>query len=100
MGAGWYPWDADSNRYWDGEQWTAERQQVGPEVTAARRSERQRGSWLVVCGYVAAILLPLLGVVLGIIVATRPSRPRTRQGIQIIVLSLVVGATAVLLAHH
>jgi hypothetical protein len=53
-----------------------------------------------VCGYVAAVLLPLLGVVLGIIVATRPSSPRTRQGIQIIVLSLLVGATAVLLAHH
>src|SRR5947209_5863904 len=73
MAAGWYPWDAGSNRYWDGEHWTAERQRVDPEVTAGRRSERQRGSWLVACGYVAAILLPLLGVVLGIIVATRPS---------------------------
>src|SRR5436305_9799729 len=52
MAAGWYPWDAGSNRYWDGEQWTAERQRVDPEVTAARRSQRQRGSWLVACGYV------------------------------------------------
>jgi hypothetical protein len=101
MPAGWYPWDADSNRYWDGEQWTAERQLVDSEVTAARKSENQKGSWLVACGYVAAVLLPLLGVVLGIIVATRPSnRPRTRQGVQIIVLSVIVVGIAVLLARH
>jgi hypothetical protein len=100
MAAGWYPWDAGSNRYWDGEQWTAERQRVGPDVTAARRSERQTGSWLVACGYVAAVLLPVLGVVLGTIVATRPSHnPRTRQGIQIIVLSLLVVAAALSSRH-
>jgi uncharacterized membrane protein YoaK (UPF0700 family) len=53
-----------------------------------------------VFGYVAAVLLPILGVVLGIIVATRPKKANPRHGIQIIILSVAIFALAVLLAHR
>jgi hypothetical protein len=52
-------------------------------------------------GYVCAVFLPILGLLLGIVVVTRPGlRWQRRQGIQIIVLSIVIAAIAVLLTRH
>jgi hypothetical protein len=44
---------------------------------------------LVVTGYITAVFLPLLGLILGIVVATRPNTPASRNGWKIITLSVV-----------
>ncbi len=44
---------------------------------------------LVVTGYVTAVLLPIVGLILGIVVATRPNTPASRNGWKIITLSIV-----------
>jgi len=43
---------------------------------------------LVVLAYITAFALPLLGLVLGIVVATRPSRATSKHGTWIIILSI------------
>jgi hypothetical protein len=86
-------------RYWDGEQWGAKRDRVGPEVTPPE-PRKQNVGWLVPCGYVFAVLVPVLGFTLGIIAATRGAKATPRHGIQIILLSVVVFLAGVLLLHH
>jgi hypothetical protein len=49
---------------------------------------RQPKSGLVITGYVTAILLPLIGFILGIVVCTRPA-PESQDGWKIIVASIV-----------
>jgi hypothetical protein len=100
MVAGWYAWDADVMRYWDGQRWGDRR----PRTDAERRTaepEKERLSWLVPLGYLAAVLLPMAGLALGLAVAARPgARSPTRHGIQIIALSIVVLALGLALARH
>ena len=56
--AGWYKDPATGNdRYWDGQQWT--------EQTV------QKQDGLVIAGWITAILIPIVGVIIGIIVAAR-----------------------------
>jgi hypothetical protein len=53
-------------------------------------AQPQGTSALVVCGYVFAVLMPIVGLVLGIVAATKQSEPQTsRNGIFVIVLSVV-----------
>jgi hypothetical protein len=100
MAAGWYPWDADSMRYWDGTKWGETRKRVGAEVRPREPNEQGVG-WLVRLGYVFAVLFPVLGFALAIIVATRPGgRANPRHGVQVIVLSIVVFVIGVLLSQH
>jgi hypothetical protein len=49
---------------------------------------------LVAVGYILAILMPLIGFILGIVTVTRPSRATNKHGIWIIVLSIVVFVVA------
>lgn len=94
---GWYPWSAGTERYWDGEKWGAKREAVAREG-GGRESAKQGGGWLVAAGYVSAVLLPLLGFVLGIVAATRPNESEARKhGVRIIVLSVAVFAIGLLL---
>jgi hypothetical protein len=44
---------------------------------------------LVVLGYITAFALPLLGLVLGVVVATRPARSTSRHGRWIIGISII-----------
>jgi hypothetical protein len=97
MSPGWYPWDAGQMRYFDGGQWGAKRERVGREVPHTQARKR-RGGWLVRSGYVAAVLFPALGLVLGIIVATRPGEGRSvRRGIQIILLAVAIAGVSLAL---
>lgn len=97
---GWYPWNATAMRYWDGESWGAYRTREGSEIHTPG-PERQKQSWLVAVGYLAAVLVPLAGLALGIAVVAIPgARTRTRHGIQIIVLALVMFALGFLLTRH
>jgi hypothetical protein len=50
---------------------------------------REGQSRLVVLGYITAFALPLLGLLLGIVVVTRPDRARAKHGRWIIGISIV-----------
>ena len=61
---------------------------------------KERETGLVPTGYVLAVLIPILGFVIGLVVATRPG-PESRHGSKIVALSvgvvgiilLVIGST-------
>ena len=112
MGPGWYPYGGERVRWWDGERWgperkpdampvrsrTPEQEDVGWRVRAGVAFEQV---WLGRLGYLCAVFLPLLGLLLGIVVLTRPGlRSRRGQGIRVIILSVLIAAIAVLLARH
>ncbi len=51
---------------------------------------------LVVIGYITAIAMPLIGFVLGIVVATRPSKAISRHGTWIIGVSVIASVVWIL----
>jgi hypothetical protein len=55
-----------------------------------QQAARQGASSLVTVGYIMAVLFPIVGVVLGIVAATRPQPQTARHGIWIIVVSIAV----------
>lgn len=97
MMPGWYPWDAKTVRFWDGGAWQQTRGRTAEEQ---RPDEPKPPRWMVRAGYLAAVLLPILGLVLGLMVAVRPENGARAKGIRIIILSAVVFAAAVLLSHR
>lgn len=97
MMPGWYVWNATAMRYWDGRAWQQTRARTAEEGRAA---DDKRPRWMVRAGYVAAVLLPILGVILGMMVAVRSQEGARAQGVRIILLSVVVFALAVLLSHR
>lgn len=44
---------------------------------------------LVVLGYITAITLPLIGLIVGIVVAMRPTKPVAKHGVWIIIVSVI-----------
>jgi Protein of unknown function (DUF2510) len=89
--AGWYNNPTGlGQRYWDGQNWTDSYSQTQSNAPwqAAAQDELQTG--LVVAGYVFAVLIPIVGFILGIVAATRPSKRTSRQGVGIVVVSVVV----------
>jgi hypothetical protein len=91
---GWYDVAdrPDTKGYWDGQRWTGD---YAPSISLTPRStptvtaERESAGTLVVAGYIMAVLIPLVGFVLGIVATTRPAKATARQGPWIIVLSVV-----------
>jgi hypothetical protein len=64
--AGWYddPSMVNTRRYWDGQKWTEHRQEVAaPKVAAA---EEQPASNWITAGYLCAVFLPPVGLIIGI----------------------------------
>ena len=86
--AGWYdvPDRANTKGYWDGERWTGD---YAPTDTTAPPSRAESAGGLVVVGYITAVLMPLIGFILGIVVATRPAKVTSKHGAWIIVVSIV-----------
>jgi hypothetical protein len=97
---GWYLWRPNMMRWWDGKNWGEARKPV--EAESAPAQPRPVPGWLVPVGFVCALVAPVVGLVLGIRVATRPGENvQPRRGIEIIALSLVVIAiNLVLLLTH
>ena len=85
--AGWYadPAGADRQRYWDGAQWTERRREPPPDLARTP---------LLIAGYAAAVLSPILGLVIGIALMIRGE---TRHGSAIVAVSLVAGVAGALL---
>jgi hypothetical protein len=74
----------------DGNPWTVDHVSSNG-ATADVPSSRPAGapSRLVVLGYITAVALPLLGLIVGVVVATRPNRATSKHGTWIIGLSIV-----------
>lgn len=96
--AGWYDDAHNPNlqQYWDGERWTdAKRPKEGPTASSsatAGGAEKERGSdALVVVGYITALLLPIVGFVLGIVLLVRR---QTVHGLIVFLLSIAVAFAA------
>ncbi|MGH3345538.1 MAG: DUF2510 domain-containing protein [Nocardioides sp.] len=99
--AGWYPhpWMADTNRYWDGTAWTDHIAPVAVAPPPPRDTSFDLG-WsqrhpappepdhggLIVGGYVMAILLPLIGFIIGIVLL---AKGKTGHGLGAMILSVI-----------
>jgi hypothetical protein len=70
----------------NGKPWTSDYVSNNGATANVRRATPGR---LVVLGYITAFALPLLGLVLGIIVVTRPAQTTARHGRWIIGISLI-----------
>ena len=70
----------------NGKPWTSEYVSSNGATASARRASPGR---LVVLGYITAFAIPLLGLILGIIVVTRPARATARHGRWIIGISII-----------
>jgi uncharacterized membrane protein len=81
----------------DGEQWAANYVSSNGASGKARNDGDRR---LVVLGYITAFAMPLIGFILGIVVATRPSKANSKHGLWIIVISIIAAVlwTLVLLS--
>jgi len=84
--ADWYP-DPDSpktlQRYWDGEEWTD-----WTDKTYERdlgRGKNSKNDTLIVIGWITAVLIPIVGLILGIIASTRGDK----RGTYVIICSIV-----------
>jgi hypothetical protein len=74
----------------DGSPWTADH--ISSNGAAGHGPARVRStgpSRLVVLAYITAVALPLLGLFLGIVVATRSDKATSKHGTWIIILSIV-----------
>mgnify|MGYP000613188611 FL=1 len=87
-GAGWDPdpEQPQTQRYWDGDAWTDQRAPLPP---------RKSSEGLEVAGWVCAVLFPLVGIVIGLILESRDNK----NGLWIVGLSIgVIVALALLVA--
>jgi Protein of unknown function (DUF2510) len=82
-GPGWYldPNDSATNRYWDGARWTENRSPVGPVATPDGKEQHASGT--IVAGYIFAVLMPLVGFIIGLTQINR-----SRHGLWVVVASV------------
>lgn len=78
----------------DDERWTAEHPSSNG-ATPGTRKERLHP--LVVLGYITAVAMPPIGLIVGIVVSVRPIRASSKHGLGIIVLSIVAAPVWVLI---
>jgi hypothetical protein len=84
--AGWYadPDEPPTRRYWDGDEWTDWTDQTYERNL--NRDKDSRNDTLVIIGWITAVLIPIVGLILGIVVATRGDK----RGAWVIIGSIVV----------
>jgi hypothetical protein len=70
----------------DGKDWTVDYASSNGATAKVRSDSDYR---LVVLGYITAVAMPLIGFILGIVVATRPSKANSKHAAWIIGLSIV-----------
>lgn len=70
--AAWYddPENPSGMRYWDGSEWTEHK----TNYRVAPPKKKTAGEGMVIAGYVLAVMLPVVGVVLGLMLINRQSR--------------------------
>ncbi len=70
----------------DQERWTTDYVSSNGSASKAKSESIRR---LVVLGYITAVALPVIGIILGIVVATRPIKAYSKHGVWIIVVSVL-----------
>ena len=98
--AGWYPHPtmADTQAYWDGEGWTnhvAPAARTTPAPTHRPPAVDFTNLWH--AGWVTALLLPIVGFVIGIVLCTKPGMAGKGVGVMIVAL-IAAGFWAAVLA--
>jgi hypothetical protein len=75
---GWYPdpYDPETTRYWDGSKWTENRSQL-------RTGKEQKADGVIVVGYILAVLMPLIGFIIGLTQINK-----NRHGLWVVVVSI------------
>lgn len=88
---GWYPAGKGREQYWTGEKWTnafRSTEVEAPAMPVAAPTGKEPGSdALVVVGYITALLLPVIGFILGLILLLRR---QTNHGLAVLLLSVLV----------
>lgn len=81
--AGWYPHPsmAGTQRYWDGSRWT---DHVAPGAPAAAVRPPDH-SGLIVGGWITAIMIPIVGFVIGCVLLSKSSG----NGVAIMIVSVI-----------
>jgi hypothetical protein len=84
--AGWYPdpGGTPNQRYWTGNSWTDQLAPVAPSAPSG--SDARAGDWI--GGVLLALLMPLIGLIAGIVYATKGGEKR-QVGFVTIALSCV-----------
>jgi hypothetical protein len=77
----------------DQERWTTDYVSNNGSASKARSESVRR---LVVLGYITAVAMPVIGLILGIVVATRPIKAYSRHGVWIIVVSVIASIVWIL----
>jgi hypothetical protein len=70
----------------NGKHWTVDYTSSNGHTAKVRNDRDYR---LVVLGYITAVAMPLIGFVLGIVVASRPNKANSKHGAWIVGLSIV-----------
>jgi len=101
--AGWYPHPdmAATQRYWDGQDWTDHIAPAAPVTPATRprdyydddlemaafraQLDEPDRSGLIVAGYVTAVLLPVVGFVIGLVLLAK----RPEHGVRVLILTVL-----------
>lgn len=86
--AGWYahPSMADTQRYWDGQQWTDHIAPGSPQTApASPRTEAQANHTLITVGLLSAFLLPILGFIVGVILL---AKREAAAGVVVVLLAI------------
>jgi Protein of unknown function (DUF2510) len=103
---GWYPGPDDSHSYWDGSAWTHHADKartVRPlqaTVAPVEPTQNPNHSSLVSSGYIFAVLMPIIGFVLGLMALGRPEPGTSKHGMKIVGLSIVAFIVYLKLATH
>lgn len=87
---GWYadPDNSHGMRYWDGSRWTADRTDYLP----APAGKPATNDGLVAAGYIFAVLIPIVGLVIGAILLGRKDRHGPWIfGLALVIMALFVG---------
>lgn len=85
--AGWYddPKLVNTRRYWDGQKWTEHRQEVPPPAARAVGRDNETRT-LFRWGLAMAVLLPVAGFIIGIVLLGK----RSTWGVRVIILSVLM----------
>jgi hypothetical protein len=88
--AGWYtdPDEPTTRRYWDGDEWTDKtcEQNLGGKKSS-------KNDTLVTIGWITAVFIPIVGLILGIVANSRGDK----RGTYVIICSIVVFALSIAL---
>lgn len=86
---GWYPYPgmAHTQRYWNGYEWT---DMAAPAPVGRHAPELTEGvnDNLIVAGYIAAVVVPIVGFVIGFVVIAKGA---TWNGLAMLVVSVAAG---------